>query len=111
MKNLSQFMYFDIDGFLTGKTLLLIRIDPWLKYDTKENLGTKAELVITSDKTDYGNSAKSNNLYEKIVVKVPKELNLPLNSTVKLIEPVANVYGDYRNQLSIVSENLEVVKQ
>lgn len=62
-------------------------------------------------KTDYGNSAKSNNLYEKIVVKVPKELNLPLNSTVKLIEPVANVYGDYRNQLSIVAEDLEVVKQ
>ena len=51
-----------------------------------------------------------NNLYEKLTVKIPAKLNnLPMNAEVRLVNPEAIVYGEYRNQLSITAENIEVV--
>lgn len=51
-----------------------------------------------------------NNLYEKLSVKIPAKLNnVPMNTEVRLINPEAVVYGEYRNALSITADNIEIV--
>ena len=48
-------------------------------------------------------------MYEKLTIKIPKEINVPMNSKIRLINPTANIYGEYRNQLSVVAEDVEVL--
>ena len=79
---------------------------------TQKPLGSKVEVVIAADKTDYGVAEGEviSNIYEKLTVKVPKMgLGFPLNTEVKLVNAEAMVYGEYRNQLSVTAENVEVV--
>ena len=112
LKKLNRFSYFDIDEFLEKKKLLTVGVSEWKDFDTQNVLGTKVEVVIAADKTDYGNAEGEvvSNLYEKLTVKIPAKLNnLPMNAEVKLVNPEAIVYGEYRNQLSITAENIEVV--
>lgn len=112
LKKLSRFLYFDIEGFLEKKKLMIIGIQEWKDFDTQKFLGTKVEVVITSDKTDYGTTGGEvvTNLYEKLTVKIPAKLtNIPMNVEVRLVNPEAVVYGKYRNALSITAENIEIV--
>lgn len=112
LKKLNRFSYFDIDEFLEKKKLLTVGVSEWKDFDTQNVLGTKVEVVIAADKTDYGNAEGEvvSNLYEKLTVKIPAKLNnLPMNAEVRLVNPEAIVYGEYRNQLSITAENIEVV--
>jgi hypothetical protein len=112
MKRLSVYTYFDIEGFLERITLMLIGIRDWLDYDTQKVLGMKAETVIIEDNNDYGSSNGEvvNNLFEKLIVKIPKKLdNIPLKSKVRLVNPEAVVYGEFRNQLSITADDIEVI--
>ncbi len=113
MKKLNYFTYFDMEGFLTGKKLLTIGQQDWKDFNTGNILGTKVEVVIASDKTDYGNKEGEtiNNLYEKISVKVPSSITVPMNVEVVLINAEATIYGEFRNQLSVTAENIEVVKK
>lgn len=112
MKKLSIFNYFDIESFLAGLTLMFIRQSEWRDYDTQKVLGTKTELVIIEDNNDYGstNGEVVTNLFEKLTVKIPKQLdNIPLQSKVRLVNPEAVVYGEFRNQLSITADDIEVI--
>lgn len=112
MKKLNIFTRFDFDAFASGKRFTLINQKPWADYNSGEVLGTKFELVITQDKTDYGTQADGEvvtNLYEKFTVKVPKNITMPLNVEVAVVNPTASVYGDYRNNLSVVAEGLKVI--
>lgn len=113
LKKLSHFQYFDIEGFLEKKKLMTIGVQEWKDFDTQKVLGTKIELVIIVDKTDYGTTTGDevvSNLYEKLTVKIPAKLtNVPINAEVKLINPEAVVYGEYRNNLSITADNIEIV--
>lgn len=112
LKKLNKFAYFDIDGFLEKKKLLTVGVSEWKDFDTQNVLGTKVEVVIAADKTDYDNAEGEvvSNLYEKLTVKIPAKLNnVPMNAEVRLINPQAVVYGDYRNQLSITAENIEII--
>lgn len=112
MKKLNMFARFDFEAFATGKKFLLISQKPWTDYNSGEVLGTKFELVITQDKTDYGaqpDGERVTNLYEKFTVKVAKNLTMPTNVEVAIINPIANVYGEFRNNLSVVAEGLKVV--
>lgn len=112
LKKLNNFTYFDIEGFLSKKTLRTVAVQEWKDYNTQNILGTKVEVVIVSDETDYGNTDGNvvNNLYEKLSVKIPAKLtNIPMNTTVRLINPEAVVYGEYRNALSITADNIEIV--
>ncbi len=114
LKKLSRFQYFDIELFIELKKLQIISVQEWLDYDTKNCLGTKVEVVIISDRTDYGtvDGETVSNLYEKLMVKIPAKLtNVPIGAEVKLINPEASVYGEFRNQLSITAENIEIVKK
>ncbi len=112
LKKLNKFSYFDIDEFLEKKKLLTVGVSEWKDFDTQNVLGTKVEVVIAADKTDYGNAGGEivSNLYEKLTVKIPAKLNnVPMNAEVRLVNPEAIVYGEYRNQLSITADNIEVV--
>lgn len=112
LKKLNNFQYFDIEGFLEKKKLMTIGVQEWKDYDTQKVLGTKIEVVITVDKTDYGTNGGEvvSNLYEKLMVKIPAKLtNVPMNAEVRLVNSEAVVYGEYRNQLSITADNIEIV--
>lgn len=111
MKKLSYFLYFLIEDFLKGKRLMVIGQSEWKDYDSGKLLGTKVETVIIEDKTDYGTLGKALNLYEKMTIKVPKQIRVPVNSEITIINPEASVYGDYRNQLSVTAESVEIVNK
>lgn len=114
LKKLSMFQYFDIDGFLAKKKLMAVGIQEWKDFETQNILGTKVEVVIVEDKTDYRTTDETviNNLYEKLSVKIPAKLsNLPMNTIVRLIKPEAVIYGEYRNALSITAESIEIVSK
>ena len=112
LKKLSRFQYFDIDLFLQKKKLMTIGVQEWKDFDSQKVLGTKVEVVITVDKTDYGTTGGEivSNLYEKLTVKIPAKLtNVPMNAEVRLVNPEAVVYGEYRNALSITADNIEII--
>ncbi len=110
LKKLNKFTYFDVDGFLEKKKLLTVGTQDWKDFDSQKALGTKVEVVIIFDGTDYGASDVTvTNIYEKLTVKVPKRLNVPLNAEVRLVNPEAVIYGEYRNALSITADNIEVI--
>lgn len=112
MKKLSLFTRFNFEAFAADKKFLLLSQKPWTDYNSGEVLGTKFELVITQDKTDYGtqpDGERVSNLYEKFTVKVAKNITMPLNVEVALVNPTASVYGEFRNNLSVVADGLKVV--
>ena len=112
LKKLNQFSLFDIEKFLKDKKLVIIGYQDWKDFESQNILGTKFELVITVDETEYESNDNEviSNRYEKLVVKLPKKFNnIPLNAEVRLINPKAVVYGEYRNMLSITAENIEVI--
>lgn len=112
LKKLNRFTYFDLEAFLAGKRLLVVGISEWKDYDTQKILGTKVEVVIAADKTDYGaaDGEVISNIYEKLAIKVPKPgLTFPMNTEVQLVNAEAVIYGEYRNQLSITAEDIKVI--
>jgi hypothetical protein len=113
MKKLNLFTYFDFEEFSAGKRYMSIGQQEWKDFKTGEILGTKVTVVIMQDKTDYGNTDGEtvNNLYEKMVVKVPLKINVPMNVEVRLVNATANVFGEYRNQLSVTAEKLEIISK
>lgn len=115
MKNLYQFITFDLESFLSGKTLLVTALAPLLDYSSGLTIGTKVECVITADDTVYRPSkdgTTTSNLYEKITVKVkePNSVNVAIGDFVEVINGSATVYGDYNNKLSVTADGLTVVK-
>lgn len=108
MKHLSQFVNFDLDAFLNGKELLVNSVSDWLDYEDKSIKGTKITTVIISDDTDY-NGKDGNNRFEKLVIKVPKAIDVAVDSVVVPINAIARVYGDFNSNLSVVAEDIEVV--
>lgn len=111
-KKINQFLRFDTDSFLADKKLMLVGFKEWRDYTDDRLLGSKLEIVIVEDKTDYGTTDGNtvNNLYEKLSVKIPAKLNnVPMNAIIRLINPKAVVYGEFRNQLSITAESIEIV--
>lgn len=114
LKKLRNFLAFNFVGFAQGKRFLSVSQQPWKDFKTGEILGTKVEAVIAQDKTDYGlkdGEVACSNLYEKLVFKVPKVIEIPMNVEIRPKNPVATVYGDYQNQLSITAEDIEVLSK
>lgn len=113
LKKLRNFLKFDDVEFFKGKRLLSVSQQPWKDFKTGEALGTKVEAVIAQDKTDYGlkDGEVVSNLYEKLVFKIPKVIEIPMNVEIRPKNPVATVYGDYQNQLSITAEDIEVLSK
>lgn len=101
-----------MDEFLSNIKLVTVGQSVWRDYETGGTRGTRLETVIAGDKHAYNtsNGEVVNNMYEKLVVKIPKqEIQVPMNVEVRLKGAEGRVYGDYRNQLSVVAEDIEVI--
>ena len=113
LKFLPKFERFALEEFLAAKRLVFVKADAWTK--DREVLGSKVIVQIFEDGTDYGRDGASN-FGEQLTVKVR---NLapdafaslhPLQSEVVIKEVErAAVFGDFRNQLSIIAA-IAVVK-
>lgn len=113
MKKLNMFTYFDFEEFAKGKRFMSISKQPWKNYDSEKIKGTKIGAVIVQDKTNYGDQAGEvvSNLYEKLIFKVPMDIDIPMNVEIRPVNPVATVYGDWRDKLSITVDNVEVISK
>lgn len=112
MKKLNQFLKFDMDTFSQGKLYQVVGIEPWNDFNTKAHLGTKVTTVIARDKTPYKckDGEVVTNLYEKLVFKIRKDVQVPINSYIVPVNAVGVVYGDYRNQLSVTADDVRIMQ-
>ena len=110
MKGLNQFLMFNWDGFAEGKSFLVTGVSEYQDFVTKQHLGTKVECIILSDKTPYSykDGQEFTNKFEKITFKVLKDVDIPLESYVMPKGVTANIYGEFRNQLSVKCEDIAV---
>lgn len=114
MKYLSQFQRFDYEAFAKDKRLMVTGCSPWKDRDTGEVLGTKVDTVIFADHTEYKRQEgdTSTNQFEKLSFKVKKVgLDIPRESVVQPVNPVATIWGDYRNQLSVRCDDMQVAQR
>lgn len=110
MKHLSQF--FDTEAFFAGKELTVTGKKEYQDYDTKKHLGTIVEVVITKDDTPYRQKDGEHvtNLLEKLSLKVNKDIvDVPMGAQAIPVNPICSVYGDYRDKLSIVCEDIKFI--
>lgn len=114
MKFLSQFQQFDFDKFAKDKGFMVVGCSPWKEHGTNEILGTKVETVIYADNTEYKRTDgdSSTNRFEKLTFKVAKAgLEIPLDSIVKPVNPVATIWGEFRNQLSVKCSDMQIAQR
>lgn len=112
MRHLRQFLLFLIVEFLTGKTLTVTGCRDWVDFTSKAHLGTIIDTVITEDKTQYQwkEGDTSTNLYEKISLKVSKDVTVPVGSIVEPVDAEATVYGEYQNKLSVKCADVKIIE-
>jgi hypothetical protein len=114
MKNLNQFQNFDAEAFFAKKELTLTGVRDWKDYQSGEHRGKKLDAVITRDDTHYRKSKNGEdvtNLYEKLIIKVPHDISLPIGTKIELRGVEAKIYGDYHNKLSITAESVTVANR
>ena len=111
MKALNQFNKFGWEQFSAGKQYAVTQVSDYSDFNTGEHLGTKIEVVIVVDDTVYRtrDGEAFTNRFEKLVFKVNKDINLPLDAMVQPKGVTATIYGEYRNQLSIKCEDVVVI--
>ena len=87
LKKLNRFLKFDAEGFFAGKRFKAIGVQEWKDFETGKVLGKKIEVVIASDKTDYGctDGEVISNVYEKLVFKVRKNEEIPMGAEVSVV--------------------------
>jgi len=111
LKGLNSFLSFDLMRFLIGKRLVYVKAETWLEDegDKKVEVGSKVTVQIIEDNTKYSNEEHSN-FGEQLVVKVrgitpsAYQKHKPLSTEVVITEvEKAVLYGDYRNQLSVIA--------
>lgn len=112
MKHLSFFNNFDFEHFSKGKVFSVVDYSTWVDRDTKKLLGTIVNVVILQDETYYGEDRAGTNKYEKLRFKVrDKQLILSADTQVVPVNPIARVYGDFNNLLSVTCDDVKVVEQ
>lgn len=111
MKGLNQFLSFAWDKFADGKIFVVTGVSEYVDYESKQHLGTKVDAVIAEDKTAYHfkNGESFSNRFEKITFKVAKDVSVPMDAAVMPKGVTATIYGDYRNQLSVRCDDIDVV--
>lgn len=113
MKYLSQFNKFDFEEFSKEKRLMVVGCAPW-RDQSGVVLGTKVDTVIFVDNTQYTRKEgdTSTNQFEKLTFKVSKQnLDIPRESVVKPVNPIATIWGDFRNQLSVKCDDMLVAQK
>lgn len=107
LKGLSSFQRFDLEGFLKDKRLIYVKAEPWV--DQGQEVGSKVTLQIIEDNTVYS-KPETTNFGEQFKIKVkslaPSTYGKlkPLSTEVQVTEVErATLFGEYRNQLSIIA--------
>ena len=101
LKGLNQFQNFDMKAFLVGKRLAYLKASVWRDGDAE--LGSKVVTQIIEDSTRY-TQPSVDNFGEQLTIKV-RGVTRPLSTEVVVTEiERAVIYGDYRNQLSIIGK-------
>lgn len=110
MVGLYLFEHFMMDKYLEGKDLLSLSCKPMLDGN-KKVIGTRVDAVIIRDDTVYKtkDGAPINNLFEKIRFKVGKVVDIPPQSRIMPVNPVGKVYGDFRNNLSVTCDDIQIL--
>lgn len=112
MKFLNKLMKFNDAVFFSDKEIRVVGDEPWYEYSTvgstKKVKGTKYKCIITLDKTKYSDDTVGGNDGEALVIKVEGRAK-PYKkfAIINVIEPESKVYGEYRNQLSVVAKDVE----
>lgn len=110
MKGLNQFRRFNFPGFVDGKDLTVTSLKPWKEYESGKVLGTAVTVAITRDETPYKSGkdgTRVSNLFEKFTIKVPAaSVSVKIGDMVTAINPVATVYGQYSNELSVKADDV-----
>lgn len=112
MKYLSQFQVFDWENFSKGKSFKVVGVAPWRDYTTKGVIGTDVKVVITRDNTSYKlrEGDTTTNLYERLSFKIRRtDLSVPTGANVQVVNPTCVIYGEYRNQLSVKADDIQIL--
>ena len=113
VKKLGQFSVFDIERFLKDKKLMTTGVSP-ITDDDGKRIGTKVQVVILEDNTEYrvAEGEQVTNQFEKFNIKLNKVVdNVPMNAIVVPVNPVATVYGEFRNNISVTADGLKVIQR
>ena len=109
-KGLKQFVPdFEAERFFDKKQLQVTACSAWHDYESKALRGTKVEVVIIVDGTEYQPTKKGeiiSNAFEKVTIKVPQTVSFAVGTPVRLVNPKAVIYGQYQNELSVTCENI-----
>lgn len=113
MNGLNQFLRFDLDAFLQGKSLKTIGCRVWKDYNTKAVLGTAVDCLIDKDETVYPRATDKpiSNAWERVSIKIAKNITIPGGVHVIPVDATGSVYGPYRNQLSIKAADIRIVDE
>ena len=111
LKKLSHLLSFDNQEFFSKKSYLLFGSEKWVDYESNKVMGVKFKVVVYQDNTDYGDLSISN-AGETLTVKVEgaRDGYQGAPVPVRLINPRGTIYGDYRNQLSVTADAVEILK-
>lgn len=112
-KMLSRFQTVDIERLFSAMVIAFLKAEVWVERNEDgsvvKDLGTKVTLQVIKDDTDYGVEGVSN-FGAQFVVKVRNQQpsafdKLKPLSTELVIKDVerASIWGDYRNELSIIA--------
>lgn len=114
LKALNSFLKFDSEGFFRDKTLMAIGYSDWVDYESQKTLGTKIRVMIVKDGTPYKpgrDGTVPTNKWGQFNVKVPKRVEFNGEVEIRLVNPQGVVYGDYRNELSVNADDVEIVRK
>lgn len=112
LKKLSSLLNFNNQEFFENKTFLLFAIEDWEEFKSKRVLGAKYKVVIFEDNTNYGGDMSVSNAGESLTVKVEGVKAVAYDGharKVRLINPQATIYGEFRNELSVKADGVEYV--
>lgn len=83
LQKLYKFTLFDWIAFSKDKVLRVTGSRPWVDFNTKEEIGTRIDVVIAKDNTDYNDSIS--NEFEKLSIKVRKRnVSIPRGAIIQL---------------------------
>ena len=119
------------DAAIVNRTKLLILSEPkslynepnfgvgLAKYMWHYNVTDRSHIAnqraIIEDNTDYrdedGNKLNISNRFEKLKFKVKKDIDVPLNAIINPINVTGKVTGEYRNNLSLKCDDIQVISQ
>ena len=91
---------------------MVLSSSDWRDYnDDSKVLGTRLSVGIVSDKTEYRRKDGDNetNRFEKIYIKIGKNIDVPENAYISLINPTGAVYGEKKDQLSVTCDDVKVL--